>query len=202
MTHKKAEQKEDLRIQRTRGLILNAFIELVVEKGFAAVTVQDITERAMVNRSTFYRHYLDKFDLVDKYLEQVYELVSEVEVTAENVGMMHEESPSGLVRMLKHVEAHGDFYRVMLGPKGDPHFTERFLKMPEKRFRYFLSLKPADNSPNALPVDLRLNYIAYADVGAILWWLDNNQPCSVEQLARWLNVLTSASAGFTQPQSG
>src|ERR1041385_36244 len=86
LTHKKAEQKEDLRIQRTRGLILNAFIELVVEKGFAAVTVQDITERAMVNRSTFYRHYLDKFDLVDKYLEQVYELVSEVEVTAENVG--------------------------------------------------------------------------------------------------------------------
>ena len=99
--------------------------------------------------------------------------------------------------MLKHVQAHGDFYRVMLGPKGDPHFTERFLKMPEKRFRYFLSLRPPDSQPNALPVELRLNYIAYADVGAILWWLDNDQPCSVEQLAKWLNVLTSASAGFS-----
>src|SRR5215471_2043298 len=72
----KSEETEDLRVRRTRKLLQKAFLELTVEKGFAALTVQDITERAMVNRSTFYRHYLDKFDLVDKYLEQVYALVS------------------------------------------------------------------------------------------------------------------------------
>lgn len=59
----KSETTEDLRVLRTRKLLQQAFIELTVEKGFATLTVRDITKRAMVNRSTFYRHYLDKYDL-------------------------------------------------------------------------------------------------------------------------------------------
>lgn len=57
---------EDLRVRRTRTTLQRALIELTVEKGFAAVTVRDICERAMVNRSTFYRHYIDKYDLLDQ----------------------------------------------------------------------------------------------------------------------------------------
>lgn len=54
---------EDLRIRRTRKLLMQALIKLTVEKGFAAITVQDIANRAMVNRATFYRHYLDMPEL-------------------------------------------------------------------------------------------------------------------------------------------
>ncbi len=46
----------NLRVRRTRKLLRNALISLTMEKGFAAVTVRDITERAMVNRGTFYHH--------------------------------------------------------------------------------------------------------------------------------------------------
>src|SRR5258708_1039661 len=67
----KLAQKEDLRVQRTRKLLQQALIELTVEMGFAAVTVRDITRRAMVNRSTFYRHYLDKYDLLNQYMADV-----------------------------------------------------------------------------------------------------------------------------------
>ena len=56
----KLDGVEDLRVRRTRKLLQQALIEGTVEKGFAALTVRDITGRAMVNRSTFYRHYLDK----------------------------------------------------------------------------------------------------------------------------------------------
>ncbi len=69
----KSEVIEDLRVRRTRKLLQQAFIELTVEKGFAALTVRDITERAMVNRSTFYRHYLDKYDLLEEYLNEIYD---------------------------------------------------------------------------------------------------------------------------------
>ena len=62
----KSEAIEDLRVRRTRKLLQQAFIECTIEKGFAALTVRDITERAMVNRSTFYRHYLDKYDLLEQ----------------------------------------------------------------------------------------------------------------------------------------
>jgi AcrR family transcriptional regulator len=67
MTHS-VGQPGDLRVRRTRKLLKSALIELTIEKGFAAVTVQDIADRAMVNRATFYRHCLDKYDLLDQYM--------------------------------------------------------------------------------------------------------------------------------------
>jgi AcrR family transcriptional regulator len=70
----KLDGVEDLRVRRTRKLLTHALIEGTVEKGFAALTVRDITERAMVNRSTFYRHYLDKYDLLEQHLNEIYEV--------------------------------------------------------------------------------------------------------------------------------
>jgi len=57
--------KLDPRVKRTRNLLLRAFKELLAEKDFATITVQDITERAEVNRATFYAHFADKFELMD-----------------------------------------------------------------------------------------------------------------------------------------
>ena len=54
----------DRRIQRTRQLLHEALIELIQEKGYEAVTVQDILDRANLGRSTFYLHYRDKEELL------------------------------------------------------------------------------------------------------------------------------------------
>src|SRR5579871_2390209 len=64
------EEQTDLRIRRTHKFLQEAMIELITEKGFDAITVGDITERAMINRTTFYRHYQDKYDLVAKIFEE------------------------------------------------------------------------------------------------------------------------------------
>ena len=66
---------EDVRAKRTDKLLLEALIELTVQKGFAAVTVSDLTKYAGINRATFYRHYEDKFDLLNHYARTVYELL-------------------------------------------------------------------------------------------------------------------------------
>src|SRR5260221_8877091 len=60
----------DPRVKRTRQLLQHAFLELLQEKGFQAITVQDITERATVNRATFYAHYEDKYALLDGYIRE------------------------------------------------------------------------------------------------------------------------------------
>jgi len=59
------DEKEDPRITRTRGLLEQAFMEVVAKKGFQAVSVQDITDKAGVNRATFYAHFPDKYALLD-----------------------------------------------------------------------------------------------------------------------------------------
>ncbi len=184
----KLEGVEDLRVRRTRKLLQQAFIECTVEKGFTALTVRDITERAMVNRSTFYRHYLDKYDLLEQYMNEMYALLED----REGIAQSHPpEAPSGLIDLLKLIQQNADFYRVMLGVKGDPLFVQRFGQKTEKRFlSYFNQVFPERVSElDAPPLDLRFNIIASAGCGAIVWWLEQERPCPPEQLAHWLNQL-------------
>jgi len=66
------EQRIDPRVKRTRALIEQAFNELLEEKGFQSISVQDITERAEINRSTFYAHFVDKYALLETSITQTF----------------------------------------------------------------------------------------------------------------------------------
>lgn len=196
MTHN-SKVNEDLRIRRTKKLLQEAMIALTVEKGFSNISVRDITERAMVNRSTFYRHYLDKYDLLDQYLNEVAEFTSEAAFLAEKEMMGEAVVPSGLIWLLRHIQSCADFYRVMLGPDGDTRFIQRFRQMSETRYRSLLmKATPTENKP---PVEMGLSYMSCAGIGAISWWLENNQPFPVEKLAVWLGQMSMNSAIFLAP---
>ncbi|MBL4931830.1 TetR/AcrR family transcriptional regulator [Clostridium paridis] len=69
--------ENDPRVKRTRELITTAFISVVSKKGFESITVKDITTAATVNRTTFYAHFTDKYDLLDTLVaEKFTELLS------------------------------------------------------------------------------------------------------------------------------
>jgi AcrR family transcriptional regulator len=61
-------EKNDKQINKTRNLIQDAFLSLANEKSFEDITVKNISERAPVNRSTFYAHFEDKYDLLDSFI--------------------------------------------------------------------------------------------------------------------------------------
>ncbi len=63
-------EKLDPRVKRTRSLLERSFMDMVAEKGFQSVSVQDITEKAGVNRATFYAHFPDKYALLDHSIRQ------------------------------------------------------------------------------------------------------------------------------------
>lgn len=61
---------QDLRVLKTLTLIKNSFVELMDEKGFRNITVNNIADKAMISRSTFYLHYADKFELLNKVVDE------------------------------------------------------------------------------------------------------------------------------------
>ena len=69
---KELEEKLDPRVKRTRSLILQAFGELLAEKGFEAISVQDVTDKAEINRATFYKHFVDKYALLDYTIKDLF----------------------------------------------------------------------------------------------------------------------------------
>jgi AcrR family transcriptional regulator len=197
---------EDLRVRRTHKLLQKALIELTIEKGFADVTVHDIAERAMVNRSTFYRHYRDKYDLLSRYMAGLSQLMDSREgeaLLAVGPDAVPDTTPDGLVRLLKHMQVNADFYRVMLGKKGDPAFCAAgFRPYIEQGIRRMLPNEQSVVDPSRPPIDLSVSYVLHAGVGTILWWLENEQRCSAEQLAGWLYEFSMATISLSFRQGG
>jgi AcrR family transcriptional regulator len=186
------QKSEDLRVRRTRKLLQIALIELTIEKGFVDVTVRDIAERAMVNRSTFYRHYVDKFDLLSQYIEEVIVLIHAKEGDPSLANNL-DQPPPGLVRILQHVQKNADFYRVLLGEQGAPVLcAQSFRQFIEREYRHRLLSEEVQADPRRPPIDMSVSYILHAGIGAILWWLENGQPCTPEQVAVWLNQFSMA----------
>src|SRR5258706_6187213 len=64
------EKTQDLRVRRTHHMLRNAFWELMAQKDFQSVTVQDIADRAMINRATFYDHFVDKYALLENAIRE------------------------------------------------------------------------------------------------------------------------------------
>lgn len=191
------QSTEDVRVQRSRMLIQRALFELTVEQGYAAVTVRDIAKRAKVNRSTFYRHYLDKYDLLNQYLDQLQADVAHAALQAEH---QSEPVPGGLLLLITHVQEHAAFYRAMLGKHGDQVFTYRFRQLSEQRYRHLFARFNKMTDPQEPPIEMQLQYISNAFVGAILWWLENDLPFTAEQFALWLSRLSMTTAGITIQQ--
>lgn len=67
--------QNDLRVKKTRKNIESAFIALLKEKDFHKITVQDILDRALINRSTFYKHYMDKYQLAETLCDEVFKFL-------------------------------------------------------------------------------------------------------------------------------
>lgn len=181
--------KQDRRVVRTRKMLRDAMIALAIQKGFAAVTVNDIAELAMVNRATFYRHYQDKYDLVESYLDELY-----AELNTETAPPPGPGEPNpGLVKLFEHIRDNAAFYRAMLGPHGYGGFGERIRQLTEAtlRTRWQAALPPG--SQTQMPMPMLLGYLSHASYGALVWWLAAGMNHSPEQMARWLHQLTLAA---------
>jgi AcrR family transcriptional regulator len=182
-------RNQDLRVVRTRKMLREAIVTLAIQKGFASVTVNDIVELAMVNRATFYRHYQDKYDLVESYLDELYAELNPVPAPVSGP----EEPNPGLVRLFEHIRDNAPFYRAMLGPQGYSGFGERIRQLTAATMRArWQAAPPAEGRPR-ISESMLLSYLAHASYGALVWWLEEGTGHSPEQMAQWLHQLTLAA---------
>jgi AcrR family transcriptional regulator len=189
-------KKLDPRVIRTRQMLRNALIELIGEKGFSTISVQDITQRATLNRATFYLHYRDKEDLLEQSVEEILEeLVNgmkecrliDYDITDSDGNVIH--PLPDLVYVFKHVAKHEKFYKVMLGKQGQQSFWLRlmdvFVNVLDSRLEQSIT---KDIHPK-VPKDILIHYAASAYLGVISWWLNHDMPYSPDYMATQLTRL-------------
>lgn len=186
------EEQTDLRVWRTHHFLQEAIIELITEKGFEAITVGDIAERAMINRATFYRHYQDKYDLVTRIFEETTNRLVENMKSFSKDSDPDEKKENFLeiwIQFFEHVAQHARLYRAMLGKNGSPWFATRMREhiiklMLEQENRWKQQVKPGQRDP-ALPKALPAMQFSHVLIGTITWWLESEKSYTPRQMAIW-----------------
>ena len=107
------EKKKDLRVIKTKKMIYTALVELMKEKTFEEIKVSDICEKALINRSTFYAHYEDKYELLIDFIK---DLKVEFSQKLENNKVLNiKEYYLELIKLfLNHVEDKKDIYSSIM----------------------------------------------------------------------------------------
>lgn len=182
---------KDLRVRRTQKLLREALIELIEERGFEALTIGEITQRAMVSRAAFYRQYRDKYDLVEHVFD---EAMSALMSAIEDLGTEH---PAEIwVTFFEHIAHYERLYRALLGSKGSPWFVRKMRASLADliKERGHLPHKPStsDGALHTFSDAFVPDLVAMMFVEIITWWLEQGRPASPREVATRSSLLAAA----------
>lgn len=175
------KERQDRRSQRTRHLLSAAFVELLREKGYSAITVSDIIERANIGRSTFYSHYRDKDDLFVNELDRVIELLSEQIPNQKDMPFF----PS--LGLFKHVGYEYELYKSLLWTPGIDLLIKHLQTSLSQRIEQGLQ---QDERNFEMPLPILASFIAGSFLILLKWWLENKMVYSPEEMDDIFKKLT------------
>ena len=186
------EIKLDRRTSRTRRQLRNALMDLILERGYNAVTVEDITDRADLGRTTFYLHYRDKERLLIESLEAIAEdLKKQVENVAGFKLITGEIDTNPVAVVFRHVNENRDLYRIILKGEGGSKASSRIREIIEEASTEFFQrhLSNYVSKPSQFPRGLVAGYFAGAMLGFINLWLEKELPYTGDEAADHFMIL-------------
>lgn len=185
--------RPDRRVQRTRELLRQALIALIRERGYDAVTIQEIADRANVGRTTFYLHYPSKDDLFldchDAILSQ-FQLNPGAYLSRE--ALRSPEAPAGMVQAYRHLLEARTLLAPILQGKDSLLILRRLRDRSAEEITGQLRTSFAE-ADSTIPLVLLGSYLAGAQIALVHWWLEKRQPHSPEQLAQTFHRLQRAA---------
>lgn len=195
----------DHKTAQTRQQILDSFIHLVNEKDISKITINDITTGAQINRGTFYRHFTDKFDLIEK-TEQI--IFTEIEdtltaaiINPQVTSPFSNEFDNYREQVLLIIKQHAAFISAMLSPNGDLTFEaklrQQLIKLVNLGLGNFTVQQPINDSDRQLIIQFTANGL----IGIIRYWLlhDNIPNEKISEIAtKIMSNGTLAALGFEE----
>lgn len=190
-----SEVKPDRRKIRTKKLIRQALLELTPEKGLNRISVMDLTERAEINRGTFYLHYRDVADLVDQLKKEIFEGIKQlaVEIKPMEVKLYAErgEPYPTLLNILEYFLSHADYFRVMLSPDGDVQLPIQLKELMAERMLQKFESQMSSEAAAVIPWDYFLAFTASANIGLLTHWMARGNNLSTREVALIMTQIIS-----------
>ena len=177
--------KIDRRVLRTRQLLRNALLGLIQERDFDSLTVQDITERATLNRATFYLHYADKHDLLLQVIRETLVELTDLPLphpyNADTTQIDPERIRDFFISVFQHVITHLTFYRVMLQAGGMAGVSDEIHATIYKVAMWMIGR--VEGVRWRVPSEVIMSMVSGAYLGVVRWAVTQSAPPTPEHLA-------------------
>ncbi|PWV95555.1 TetR family transcriptional regulator [Paenibacillus cellulosilyticus] len=183
----------DRRIARTRVMIFDALLAIMQKQSYAEISIVDIADKANINRSTFYAHFVDKEDLLEQMITHNLELLKESIRGAESYNLsesaVNEPDPIYLA-LFQHAFEYSLFYRVMLLQTTEGGFRQKLQEALRSSFFQRLTKLGLEQKLH-VPQELLLDYVSLSSCGVLERWLDGHQVYSPHHMALQLTRVAS-----------
>lgn len=178
----------DRRVARTRAMLHQTLMSLILKQGYEAITIRNICEAANVGRSTFYTHYTSKDDLMQSGIENLREvLVDRQRHALATPGDIRHRSLGFSLALFEHARDHIDLHRGLVG--GGTVALGIVRQILSEVVRDELAATGGKKSGDAIPREFVVQYVVGAYMAVLTWWLDRGAkppPVEVDQMFRRL----------------
>lgn len=181
-----AEKRVDRRIRRTKRLLRQALAELMNEKEFKDITVKEITERADLNRGTFYFHYTDTYDLKDKIENEL------IDVFQESLDSYRPTEDNHSVQeiaasVLGYIQENWFIIRTLFRDTTGESLRSKLMRVLEDTiYRVQVTHIPGENDHERKYI---CRFLANGIVGMVAMWLEQEREGSLEEISRVVDDL-------------
>jgi AcrR family transcriptional regulator len=176
-----AKTQIDRRVARSREMLHQAMLSLIIEKGYEAITVEDVCQRANVGRSTFYAHFTSKDDLKRRGLDHLRrELIAQQRNASSQAGT-NERGLGFTLTMFEHARDHIHLYRALVGSRGGAVALTTIRQTLCEIVRGELAeIRSKDSDRTSR--EFAVQYIAGAYMAVLTWWLDGGAKLPPERI--------------------
>ncbi len=186
--------KQDHRKRLTKMLLFQSLTKLLQAKPIGEITVTELCNDSGINRTTFYLHYKDAYDMLAQIQEEFY---NQLMLHMQNIALdssSNIEIPQFLVEILKFLKAHAEVCSIVMGEHGDGSFIMRLMNIAkEKSMTEYAQLY---HSANPEKIEIFYTFVSHGSLGVLKNWFATNMSQSAEELATTLSRLIIQGVGF------
>jgi AcrR family transcriptional regulator len=195
--NKLTKRMDDLRVIRTKKLIKDTLLTIIEEEGFESVTIGDLARRAGINRGTFYLHYRDIYDLMEKFeTEMIQGLLDYANDTDPKNLLNHDSEHEPFAEMMyifTYLSQHARFFKVIFDPRGLPMFGTRLKSLIRTHMFAKAPKRMIELEALSVPPDFFIAYMSAAYFGIIQYWFETGMALLPQEIALLLTRLIQYS---------
>lgn len=180
--------KLDRRTEKTRQSLLLALSDLMQEKKYSNITIQEIIDRANVGRSTFYAHFETKDELLSSCMENIFEMLNHhITDHVEHHGNQIRLIP--VTELFEHVRENSRLLKGLMSAESMDLLLRKVQSYWNKKIEKYLIAQLSDRKEPKVPLDILTNHITCTMIELLKWWINSNMPYTPQQMDQYFQSL-------------